>query len=94
MEQPRSGGLYFEEMEEGQEMTSPGRTVTEADVVTFAGLSGDYNPLHTDAEYARGSSPSPRAWPTGWALSRARPSPLSGWSGSSKDRFSSATPSP
>ena len=50
---PRSGSLYFEEMEEGLEVTSPARTVTEADVVAFAGLSGDYNPLHTDAEFAR-----------------------------------------
>lgn len=55
MELPRSGGLYFEEMEEGLEITSAGRTVTEADVVAFAGLSGDYNPLHTDAEFARGT---------------------------------------
>jgi len=45
--------LYFEEMAEGLEMVSPARTVTEADVVAFAALSGDYNPLHTDAEYAR-----------------------------------------
>jgi 3-hydroxybutyryl-CoA dehydratase len=46
-------GLYFEEMDEGMEVASPGRTVTETDVVLFAGLSGDYNQLHTDAEYAR-----------------------------------------
>ncbi len=52
---PKSGGLYFEEMDEGLEVTSPSRTVTEADVVAFAGLSGDYNPLHTDAEFARGT---------------------------------------
>lgn len=48
-------GLYFEEFEVGQEVTSPGRTITETDIVLFAGLSGDYNPLHTDAEFARGS---------------------------------------
>ena len=34
---------------------SPGRTVTEADIVVFAGLSGDYNVLHTDAEYMKTS---------------------------------------
>lgn len=45
--------LYFEEMSEGLEIASPARTVTETDVVMFAGLSGDYNPLHTDAEFAR-----------------------------------------
>jgi len=48
-------GLYFEEFEVGDEMTSPGRTVTEADIVMFAGLSGDYNQLHTNAEYAQGT---------------------------------------
>ncbi|MBI4588611.1 MAG: MaoC family dehydratase N-terminal domain-containing protein [Candidatus Rokubacteria bacterium] len=36
-------------------MLSPARTVTEADVVLFAGLSGDHNPLHTDAEFAKRS---------------------------------------
>jgi len=46
------GGLYFDEIELGQEFESVARTVTETDVVTFAGLSGDYNPLHTDAEFA------------------------------------------
>ena len=51
----RPRGLYFEEFEIGQTVTSPGRTVTETDVVTFAGLSGDYNQLHTDAEFARGT---------------------------------------
>ncbi|HEY1012864.1 MAG TPA: MaoC/PaaZ C-terminal domain-containing protein [Herpetosiphonaceae bacterium] len=43
---------YFEELEVGDEWTSPARTVTEGDVALFAGLSGDYNPLHTDAEFA------------------------------------------
>jgi 3-hydroxybutyryl-CoA dehydratase len=36
----------------GQSISSPGRTVTEADVVAFAALSGDWNPMHTDAEFA------------------------------------------
>jgi acyl dehydratase len=47
-------GLFFEEFEEGQSITSMGRTVTEADVVAFAALSGDWNTIHTDAEYAAG----------------------------------------
>ena len=51
--QPR--GRYFEEFEIGEEVTSPGRTVTETDVVMFAALSGDYNQLHTDAEFAKGT---------------------------------------
>ncbi len=46
-------GLYFEEFTVGQEFTSRGRTVTEADVVNFAGLSGDFIELHTNEEYAR-----------------------------------------
>lgn len=46
---------YFEDFEVGEIFVSPGRTVTEADVVNFAGLSADYNPLHVDAEYAKNS---------------------------------------
>ena len=46
---------YFDEIEIGEEYESPGRTVTEADIVIFAGLSGDYNVLHTDAEFMRTS---------------------------------------
>lgn len=45
-------GLYFEDLEIGQAMATKGRTITEADIVNFAGLSGDYNPLHTDAKFA------------------------------------------
>ena len=45
-------GTYFSDFEAGQEFLSVRRTVTEADVVTFAGLSGDFNPLHTDAVFA------------------------------------------
>ncbi|WP_299452856.1 MaoC/PaaZ C-terminal domain-containing protein [uncultured Pigmentiphaga sp.] len=44
--------LYYEDLEPGARWLSPRRTVTEADVVNFAGLSGDYNSLHTDAVYA------------------------------------------
>jgi acyl dehydratase len=46
-------GLYFEEFAIGETAESAGRTVTEADIVLFAGLSGDYNLIHTDAEYAK-----------------------------------------
>jgi 3-hydroxybutyryl-CoA dehydratase len=45
--------LYFEDVQIGQEWESPGRTVTQADVVHFAGLSGDFNPIHMDHEFAR-----------------------------------------
>jgi acyl dehydratase len=46
-------GLYFEQFEVGMTFITAGRTVTEADVVSFAGLSGDYTSIHTDAEYAQ-----------------------------------------
>ena len=46
-------GLFFEDFEPGQKVTSVGRTITEHDIATFAGLSGDFNQIHTDAEYAR-----------------------------------------
>lgn len=49
--QPR--GKYFEELEIGQEIVTPGRTITEADIVNFAAVTGDTNPMHTDAEYAK-----------------------------------------
>jgi acyl dehydratase len=45
-------GKYFEDFEEGLELSSLGRTMTEADIVNFSGFSGDFNPLHMDAEYA------------------------------------------
>lgn len=48
-------GMYFEEFEIGTEVASTGRTITETDVVAFAGLSGDYNQLHTDEEFAKGT---------------------------------------
>jgi len=47
--------LYFEDFQVGQRFTTPARTVTEADVVNFAGVSGDFNPIHTDAEFAKGT---------------------------------------
>jgi acyl dehydratase len=46
-------GKWFEEFELGMKVTSPGRTVTEADIVNFAGLSGDYNQIHVDAEFSK-----------------------------------------
>jgi acyl dehydratase len=50
-----AGPRYFEDIAVGEEYESPGRTITEADIVLFAGLSGDYNILHTDAEYMKQS---------------------------------------
>ncbi len=45
-------GMWFEEFSTGQQIITTGRTVTENDIVSFAGLSGDYNQIHTDAEFA------------------------------------------
>jgi len=50
---PVGSALYFDEFSVGQRWTSPARTITEADVVLFAGISGDFNPLHTDEEFAK-----------------------------------------
>jgi len=46
-------GLYFEDFESSGAAISRGRTVTEADVVGFAGLTGDFMELHTNEEYAK-----------------------------------------
>ena len=52
MSTPAVRGRYFEDFTLGQTLTSPARTVTEADIIAFAALSGDWNAIHTDAEYA------------------------------------------
>ena len=44
---------YFEDLKIGEHFETPRRTVTEADIVNFAGISGDYNPLHIDEEFAK-----------------------------------------
>jgi 3-hydroxybutyryl-CoA dehydratase len=44
-------GYYFEEVAEGATYVTRGRTITESDIVQFAALTGDYNPMHTDAVY-------------------------------------------
>ncbi|MCP8897464.1 MaoC family dehydratase N-terminal domain-containing protein [Shinella daejeonensis] len=45
--------LFFEQFTVGQDWKTPRRTVTEADIVLFAGMTGDYNPVHTDEVFAR-----------------------------------------
>jgi acyl dehydratase len=55
--QTSTGGapLHFEDLEVGVAWRSGGRTVTEADIAAFAGVSGDFNPIHVDAQYAAGT---------------------------------------
>jgi acyl dehydratase len=45
--------LYFDDVEVGQTWESLGRTLTQSDIVNFAGLSGDFNPIHVDHEFAK-----------------------------------------
>lgn len=46
-------GLYFEDFHVGDRFETPGRTVTDADISAYAGLSADYNPIHLDENYAK-----------------------------------------
>jgi 3-hydroxybutyryl-CoA dehydratase len=47
--------VYLEDYHEGERWVTPGRTLTETDIINYAGLTGDWHPIHTDAEYARGA---------------------------------------
>jgi acyl dehydratase len=51
-----SDPLRYEDLEVGMRWRSGARTVTEADIVAFAGVSGDFNPIHVDAEHAAGTA--------------------------------------
>ena len=46
---------FYEDLEVGEEYESPGRTITETDVVNFSAISGDWSPVHSDEEYCRKS---------------------------------------
>lgn len=46
-------GMFFEDFEVGLEIVTAARTITETDIVNFAGLSGDFNFIHTNAEAAK-----------------------------------------
>lgn len=47
--------LFYEDLKVGQVFRTPARTVTETDLVSFSMLSGDWNAIHSDAEFARGT---------------------------------------
>lgn len=44
---------YFEDFEIGEEILTQGRTITRSDVINFAGVSGDFEPLHLDKEFGQ-----------------------------------------
>jgi acyl dehydratase len=46
-------GMWFEDFEPEQKRLSPGRTITESDLMAFAGLTGDYSQVHTDEEFCK-----------------------------------------
>lgn len=48
-------GKYFQDFSIGDEFHTPSRTITEADIVNWSYLSGDWNPVHTDEEFAKKS---------------------------------------
>jgi len=48
-------GMYFGDFQPGQQVITAGRTISEADIVAFAGLSGDFNQMHVDAAYSKAS---------------------------------------
>ncbi len=48
-------GYAYADLHVGMSFRSPGRTITDADLVAFAGLTGDYSELHTSDVYARAS---------------------------------------
>ncbi len=45
-------GRYFDEFTQGEVFETYSRTITETDLVNFAGITGDHNPLHMDQEFA------------------------------------------
>ena len=46
-------GMFFEDFKEGMQLTTPSRTVTSTDIVNFACLTGDFNEVHCNYEYAK-----------------------------------------
>jgi acyl dehydratase len=51
----RRGGYTYADLHVGMSFRSPGRTITDADLVAFSGLTGDYSELHTSDVYANSS---------------------------------------
>lgn len=49
----KSRGLYWEDFEVGQTFVTPKRTITSTDITNFCCLSGDFNEVHANWEYAK-----------------------------------------
>ncbi|WP_254861535.1 MaoC family dehydratase [Halovivax gelatinilyticus] len=55
--EPTAEQWYFEEIEVGETFAIPSKTITNTHFVTFAGLTGDFHPIHLDEHYAREETP-------------------------------------
>jgi acyl dehydratase len=55
IEQVAGSSIYWEDLPVGTSYMTSSRTITEADVAAFAALTGDFNRVHVDAEYAKGT---------------------------------------
>jgi acyl dehydratase len=47
------GGKFYEDLAIGERFSTSAHTISQADINRFADLSGDYNPIHLDSEFAR-----------------------------------------
>lgn len=60
--------VYLEDIEPGGSFVSSRRTLTEADIVSFSGISGDYSPLHSDERFVREHTPFEGRIAQGWLV--------------------------
>ena len=74
-------GRYFEAFSLGETFETYGRTITETDLVTFAGMTGDHNPLHQDPEFAKDISPTGGVIAHGMYSMGLASRLLTGWAG-------------
>jgi len=63
--------LFYEDFQEGDSCVTQGRTITEADVYIFAGLTGDFSQIHVDKKYSESGDFGERIVPGLYAMSLA-----------------------
>jgi acyl dehydratase len=68
----KSRGKTFDDLDIGDKVTTIGRTITETDVIHFAGISDDFHPKHMNKEYAKKAA-TVRGLPTAFSQQRCRP---------------------